>query len=137
MSEAMQHYGVKGMHWGVRRERTTSNSNPSDVTVRTIGKKVVTTGGKRHPISEDARTSATILRQVKSSGVHSVSNKDLQDLNRRLGLERQYRDLSKRQRSRGEKMLSDISETEVRRAATPQVAALVGSALAMTMKLLK
>lgn len=65
----LSHYGVKGMHWGIR------------------------TGGKKGPVSRDAQKTRTITKKAKKSGVSSLSNKELQQLHARLNLESKHKDL--------------------------------------------
>lgn len=86
----LAHYGVKGMKWGVHRDRT-----PTAVEVKTRpGKKVKTSGGKHQSASEDAIRAAKIRQQAKKSTTDSLSNKELQELVSRMNLEQQYRNLN-------------------------------------------
>lgn len=87
----LEHYGVKGMKWGVRRDRT-----PTSVTVKTApGKRVKAKGGKFQDPSEDAVTAARLRQQAKRSTTDSLSNKELQALVTRMNLEEQYDRLRK------------------------------------------
>lgn len=84
----LAHYGVKGMRWGVRRPE---GSGPVAVTTReTPGRKVRASGGQGHKPSEDAVRATVLKQRAKKSSVHSLSNKDLQDLVTRMNLEKQY-----------------------------------------------
>lgn len=57
----LAHYGVQGMHWGVRRDRTTQV-----VDIKTKpGKRVKAKGGKYHEPSNDAIVAATSRRIAK------------------------------------------------------------------------
>ena len=81
----LEHFGVKGMHWGVRK----------DVSVKaTPGKYVKTSGGTKQTASEDAIAAATYRQKAKKSTTDSLSNKELQSLVTRMNLEQQYSDLS-------------------------------------------
>jgi hypothetical protein len=79
VEEFLAHYGVRGMKWGVRRNRS--------------GKS----GTQTHHQPGDA-TDHTRARQLHSSakthGTRVLTNKDLEDLNRRLNLEQQYSKLT-------------------------------------------
>ena len=111
-AEFLEHYGVKGMKWGVRRERGTPGFfetkraqaeakarvkrtpiNPR--TIDTIGssKRKQTTiavkGGEDYPASPDALRVAGSQQKLKKSGVHALSNKELQEMAQRLNLETQ------------------------------------------------
>lgn len=73
LDEVLEHFGVKGMRWGVRR------SNPSS--------------------SAPSSTDAHRLHEIKTTaskggGTRVLSNKDLQDAITRMNLERQYKALS-------------------------------------------
>lgn len=64
----LQHFGVRGMKWGVRRTRAQIDASPS----------------------ADHVNSRTTQAKIKKGGVKSVSNKELQDLVTRINLEQQY-----------------------------------------------
>ena len=74
----LYHHGVKGMKWGVRRNRSKSSGSPRKKRDRTEG------------WSEDAKTAAS-LRKKK---VNQMSNAELRKLNERKQLENQYRQLN-------------------------------------------
>jgi hypothetical protein len=117
MSEAedfIAHFGVRGMRWGVRKNRSSDSSDsksadsksaesktpkpnlgPNVVKVRIKpGKNIKTSGGKKLTPSEDAILAAVRSQIVKKSGHQALSNKDLKDLTTRLNLEQQYSRLS-------------------------------------------
>lgn len=60
----LEHYGIKGMHWGIRRDR-------------------------RKTSSDYKRT-----RRLRSKRPYELSDHQLQTLNKRLELERKYKDLN-------------------------------------------
>lgn len=69
LEEVLAHHGIKGMKWGVRRGRNVSAN---------------------HPPSEDAAKAGAAKTKAKTSGTHSLSNKELQDIVTRMNLEQQY-----------------------------------------------
>ena len=77
----IEHFGVKGMKWGVRKKRKYSG-RPD-----------------RKNASDDYRRSVELSRKP----MHELSNKELQDLNYRYNLERQYAQYTKKPLTRGQK----------------------------------
>lgn len=72
--EELYHWGIKGMKWGVRKDRTT--------------------GGKKRrqgsTMSEDAATA----KALKKKKLNELSNAELKKLNERKNLEQQYHNLN-------------------------------------------
>lgn len=96
------HYGVKGMKWGVRRDRS------SRVSIAAKGKKLKTSGGAGRKPSEDAKRAAVIGRVGKKSGLQALTNKQLQDYQARLNLEASVRRLEYQKKNRGQKFVDDL-----------------------------
>jgi hypothetical protein len=86
VDDFIQHFGVKGMKWGVRRDR----------------------GGSPHPVSADAHATAHHLATVKAHGTGALSNEELKHLVTRLGLEEQHGRLNPKQVSTGQKIVSEL-----------------------------
>lgn len=64
VSEFLEHFGVKGMHWGVR---------------------------ERGPASEDHLEVSSLRGKAKEArGIHALSNDEIDTINRRLNLEQNY-----------------------------------------------
>ena len=71
VGEFLEHFGVKGMKWGVKRAEK-----------------------KNAASSDDARAANEARAKVKQAGgTHALSNKELQDLVTRMNLERQFNSL--------------------------------------------
>ena len=83
VSNLLSHHGVKGMKWGVRRDRS------SAVTVTDKGKKLKTSGGFGHPAHPEAVRARTTGQIAKKSGVKALSDQQLNDYAKRLRLEQE------------------------------------------------
>jgi hypothetical protein len=72
VADILEHHGIKGMHWGVRRTRAQIDS-----------------------ASEDFKTTSAHRSKVKEAGgTHALSNQELQTVITRLNLEQQYNRLT-------------------------------------------
>jgi 2'-5' RNA ligase len=113
-AESLEHYGVKGMRWGVRRDRGTplavgpsaSSRVPHGDRRKT---KIKTEGGQNHPAHEDAIKVAEAKVKLRKSGVAALSNKELKDVRERVQLEEQVKGLMT---SRGRKFVRQNLQNE-------------------------
>jgi hypothetical protein len=87
LDEMIMHYGVLGMHWGVRKS---TESTPVTLKDRNPGKKLKTTGGTGHPATVDATRHAVAKQTARKSSTDSLSDKELKDLVNRMNMEQQY-----------------------------------------------
>jgi hypothetical protein len=69
VDDVLEHFGVKGMKWGVRGGKGTPTA---------------------HPSSDDAQRAAESKAKVKSGGTKALTTKELQDLVTRMNLEQQF-----------------------------------------------
>lgn len=88
----LEHYGVKGMKWGVRKKRSTAPVEVS--TSQAPGRRVKAKGGENQPAHPDAIKVATSKQKAKKSSLDSLSTKDLQEMVLRMNLEAQYNRLN-------------------------------------------
>lgn len=103
--EFLAHFGVKGMRWGVRR----SAAQLAGMS-RGDAKKAAKAGaGKEY--SEDSKQALTALTKAKTHGLSSLSNQELQVLNSRLNLEKNYNKLNPPEKTRGQKILDAAIKT--------------------------
>jgi hypothetical protein len=87
VDDFLAHFGVKGMHWGVRRGESS-----------------------RAPSSDDHAESVDLRKKAKSGGgIHVLSNDELQKVNTRLNLEKSYSSLTEntKQAAAGEKFVKN------------------------------
>ena len=105
----LAHYGVKGMKWGVRRDRGNSGSsskgqaNASDASSKS--KKLTKRQEDLSRYSDDKLAS----KIFEKKGLDTLSDAELSRLTKRMQLEQSYRELSAkrpRERSKAEKFLN-------------------------------
>ena len=85
-TDYLEHFGVKGMKWGVSKAKSAVSSARSKHQARKAA---------RHPQSPEAARAHALRKQVKKKGLDSLSNSELQALNNRLNLEANYRNAMK------------------------------------------
>lgn len=73
------HYGVKGMHWGVRKSGSGGK-----------GSAPAAKAAPKPRLSADARAAENAFAKINRTGTGSLSNQELQGLVNRLNLEQQY-----------------------------------------------
>ena len=90
MDNTLQHHGIKGQKWGVRRCQN------KDGTLTNAGRR-------RNKYSSDDYRSAHERKSVRR-----MSDQELRQRINRLQMEKQYRQLSKKDISPGEKFVKDV-----------------------------
>lgn len=102
IGNVLEHHGVKGMRWGVRRAESSgegSGVSPSGVT-RVKNKLSNIKGGgssgsaKALPPSEDVQRVHAAMDKISKGNTSALSNRELQDVVTRMNLEQQYTRLS-------------------------------------------
>lgn len=89
-NNTLYHYGVLGMKWGRRKSRSSSSSIRS----------------KRSANDSSDHTRAKELKKKKLS---QLSNAELKELNNRMQLESQYKNLKRQNISAGQKFIKDVA----------------------------
>ena len=118
------HYGVKGMKWGVRKDRRSSNVLGTAFRIThpvtyTLAKK--SASGIRRMKNSSQYKNATnryrnltgsrrsnALKEARRKDINSMSNQELNDIVYRLNLERNYRSLTKLDINRGQNHAKDM-----------------------------
>lgn len=96
--DVLEHFGVRGMKWGVTRNRIDSSS-------------------------EDAQNATAAKLKVRKSGTKALSNKELQALVTRMNLEQQFNRLNSPSKgTQAAKFVADILLTVGKQEATKFVA---------------
>lgn len=94
----LEHYGVKGMKWGVRRSSAElSRSNGSFKR-------------SKPEVSEDKKTANAYQSKVHRGRPDALSNKELKKLTERMQLEQNYANLSKKQEERGKSFMQKMMD---------------------------
>lgn len=94
---SLNHAGIKGMRWGIRRYQN------SDGTLTDAGKKRYSKN--KTPKSEDYLRA----KALKKKRLSQLSNSELKELNNRMQLESQYRNLKKQNVNAGRKFVQDVA----------------------------
>lgn len=86
-AEYIEHYGVKGMRWGKRKDKTPTEAQVKESLSRKGKTKLTGEGGEKQPAAEDAVKAAMTRQKLKKSGPAALSNGELKELSERLQLE--------------------------------------------------
>lgn len=117
IDEFLEHYGVRGMHWGVRRSKTQLSKG-----------------------SEDYERSREITSKGKTEGRHTLSNAEIRAALERINLEQQYSRATQKPGVRKfvSDMMANIGKEQVKNVAkkgtTKAVGAAFGGALSLAKK---
>lgn len=101
----LSHHGVLGMKWGHRSETAVSSKPGTNLRGKA---KVKTSGGENHLPHPDAVKVAEKHQKLKKSGIATLSNKDLQDLQTRMQLEVNVNRLDKESKGAGQKYVKKV-----------------------------
>lgn len=119
--DALFHYGVLGMKWGVRKDRKPQGfqygKQGNTRAAKKAARKAAAEARKNPPLSEDYINSRTLA----AKSVKSLSNKEIEAVNQRARLEKQFTELTGKGESGVQKALNVILK--------PQNRALAGVAI--------
>lgn len=114
LDEVLAHYGVKGMHWGVRKKRSADSG----------------------PTSADATRAKAHASTVKTHGTKALTNKELQDLVTRMNLEQQFSTLHQKSKKENpgvkfaKELLIQVGKEQAGKLAREQIAKQLAKGLA-------
>ena len=128
LEKTFAHYGVKGMHWGVRKGESGAPAHVRKIKQRPLLKtKVATRGGRAQPATADAVSARLLQQTFKKSGKNALTNEELRVLQDRLNLETNVARLSGRNKNEGQKW----AEQELKKHGSAKVASLVAKKAAV------
>lgn len=110
LDEFLQHFGVPGMRWGVRRGKGARNrvALRKGAIARLKGKK-----GSIKPSEEAVNISK--LRKKKAT---ELTNKELEEVAKRVNLEKQFKSLNPTKQDRAKKLVGEILGNAAKQAVT-------------------
>lgn len=109
----LEHYGVKGMKWGVRRTPEQLGRARAARKARKAEAKAQKKADQSRAPSKDAVEAATYRRVAKNAGTSSLSNQELDALLKRMKLETRYVEaLGDDRKSAGRIFLENLADIE-------------------------
>jgi hypothetical protein len=123
LDEILEHHGIKGMKWGVRRSRSLSTSRSK-------------TSKPVHEPASDAARAKELHTRARTAGTHTLSNQELQHLTQRMNLEQQYSRLSgsSSRKAAGARFAKEIVVNVGKQQATRMASDAVAKAVAQALK---
>lgn len=108
VEDILAHYGVKGMRWGVR------NSSSGSTSTRSSGRRKKAKTAKE--LSEDAIVFNALKQKAKTKGLSSLTNKEVETLNKRFELETKYKKVVPAKKNPASRFVGNILKTQGNRA---------------------
>lgn len=115
VDDILAHYGVKGMKWGVRKDRK-SSSGPGPIARRRAKlaeNKAQKQADRALPASEDAVKAKEARRKARNASTDVLSNQELQHLVNRLNLEKRFAELTDPTKESGESFIKTYLDAEL------------------------
>lgn len=117
VDDILAHYGVKGMKWGVRKDRSGSSQGPlAKRKAKRAEAKAQKEADRARPDSEDATNANQIKRTAKNAGLSKLSNQELETVIKRMRLEQALVQLSTPTKNDGESFIETYLNTELQAA---------------------
>jgi len=120
----LSHHGVKGMKWGVRKERSSSGDLRRKATSNFLTRLAANRKKKVKPAKPEK------LKKAKRKKVKDMSEAELQEHINRLQLERRLKDVKRQNTGEARAMVKDILKNSFRSAATATTTQIMKYAMA-------
>lgn len=117
MENSLQHYGILGMKWGRRRYQNKDGSLTPE------GKARRSKSTRSQNFSED------YINAHSKKKVSEMSNAELREKINRIQMEKQYSQLTMREKSTGEKMVREILTNAAKQTATNYISRYMSKSL--------
>lgn len=106
---SLQHHGIKGMRWGIRRFQK------KDGSLTPAGKK------RRNATDAPVRAPSEDYKRARSKTVKQMSDTELRTALNRIQMEQQYKNLTMPTKSHGRKLVEGILTDSAKQIATPLI----------------
>lgn len=117
----LTHYGVLGMHWGIRKDNYTSGYIPK-------GKRKQERAAKKKEAAEKKQRLKELKKET-TKRPKQMTDEELRKAINRLELEKKYKDLNSRQISEGKRLAADILKNSARNIGTQLGTYVMGKAI--------
>ena len=101
LTALLEHHGVKGMHWGVRR-------TASELRRRGVTPEAVSSAARK--LSKDPTKAAIRARAKEVGGLHKVADDELKVMLDRMNMEKRYRDMMSEDAKRRQEGLKTVGK---------------------------
>lgn len=109
----LYHHGVKGMKWGVHKDRLGSLSGSSTLKTRSksggSAKKVKKQGSSSASEKKPSLSDHEKAQKIKAKSLDQMSNQEIEFLLRRQRLEKSYKELNPPEVSKGKKIVAGVA----------------------------
>jgi hypothetical protein len=107
LDDILEHYGIKGMRWGVRR----TDAQLARARGEKKSKKL-----KKTPDNMQSKDAATVKKAkakiTKEGDTSALSNDELRAVIQRMNLETQYKNMGKTQQKNGKSAVKEMKQTQ-------------------------